>query len=133
MITVNPAYKNLRAGLELPDGDLVILTGPNNSGKSAILQWLNMSSAFRLRCDYISPRRFDLSNEVAIALNTDQELENLWNSRKAYNPAVAELTAPDALRELIALPNDARARIIEWHNKYFGELKVERSSPTNDF
>lgn len=132
-IQVKQQFKNLKGGLQIPDGDLNIFTGPNNSGKSALLQYLNIHSEIRNSCDYISPRRFDVSNEVAIALNSDRELEMLWNQRKQYNDAVAELTAPDPIRELVSLPDDARRRIIEWHNRYFGELKVERSDPCNQF
>ncbi len=132
-IQVTQTFKNLPAGLEIPDGDLNIFTGPNNSGKSAILQFLNIHSDIRNSCDYISPRRFDLSNEVAIALNADRELESLWNQRKQYNDTIAELMAPDAIRELVSLPNQARNLIVEWHNHYFGELKVEKSNPDNDY
>lgn len=132
-IQVKTPFKNLQPGLEIPDGALNILTGPNNSGKSALLQYLNIHSEIRNSCDYISPRRFDISNEVSIALNTDRQLEDLWNQRKQYNDTIAELTAPDAIQELISLPNNARQRIIEWHNRYFGELKVERSNPDNDY
>jgi ABC-type phosphonate transport system ATPase subunit len=119
--------------LELPEGDLVVLVGSNNSGKSAILQYINTHSELRDKADYVSPRRFDLSNEVAIALNQDQELQNAWNQRKDTNPAIAELTAPDPIRELVSLPNDARAKIVEWHNRYFGELAVQRSRADNDY
>lgn len=133
VITVTQAFKCLPQGLAIPDGSLNIFTGPNNSGKTAILQYLNIQSSIRENCDYVSPRRFDLSNEVAIALNSDQEIKNLWNQRKQYNENIAELTAPDAIRELISLPNSSRQRIIEWHNRYFGELKIERSNPDNEF
>lgn len=132
-IRVTSQFKNLPPGLELPDGDLNILVGPNNSGKTAILQYLNIHSEIRNSCDYVSPRRFDLSNEVTIALQTDRELDNMWQQRKQYNPSIAELTAPDAIRELVSLPNRERNLIIEWHNRYFGELKVEKSNPDNDY
>jgi len=130
---VNQQFKNLPVGLQLPEGDLVVLTGANNSGKSAILQYLNIHSELRNQADYVSPRRFDLSNEVAIALNTDQELLSMWNQRKDGNPTITELTAPDPIRELLSLPNTARAKIKEWHNRYFGELNVERSKTDNEF
>ncbi len=133
VLQVKTEYKNLPVGLQLPEGDLVVLTGANNSGKSAVLQYLNIHSELRNQADYISPRRFDLSNEVAIALNADQELQNMWNQRKDGNTAIAELTAPDPIRELVSLPNLARAKIKEWHNRYFGELNVERSKTDNEF
>jgi len=132
-LLVNQEFKNLAIGLEIPEGDLCVFVGPNNSGKSAVLQYLNIYSDIRDQCDYISPRRFDLSNEVSIALNSDQELTNLFNERKQYNPAVAELNAPDAIRELIGLSNAARSQIIDWHNRYFGKLSVERSDPDNEY
>lgn len=132
-LQVRNEFKNLPTGLQLPEGDLVVLTGANNSGKSAILQYLNIHSELRDRADYVSARRFDLSNEVAIALNTEDQLRDMWNQRKDGNPLIAELTAPDPIRELVSLPNTARAKIIKWHNRYFGELNVERSKLDNDF
>ncbi len=132
-VTVSGTFKCLPTGLAIPDSTLNVLTGPNNSGKSAILQYLNIRSPLSQNCDYVSPRRFDLSNEVAIALNSDLEIRNLWNQRKAWNETIAELSAPDAIREMVSLPNAARQRITEWHNRYFGELKVERSNPDNEF
>lgn len=132
-IVVENDFKNLRKGLEIPEGDLVILTGSNNSGKSAVLQYLNTHGSIRNHSDYISPRRFDLSNEVAIALNSDRELQDMWNNRKQTHQNVSELTAPDPIRELLALPNDERNKIIAWHNQYFGELVVKRSKLDNDF
>jgi len=63
----------------------------------------------------------------------DDELRNMFNERKAYSEAMTELNAPDPIRELLSLPNPARQRIIEWHNRYFGQLHVERSSPENDY
>lgn len=132
-LRVASQFKNLPSGMELPEGDLVVLVGSNNSGKSAILQYINIHSDLRDQADYVSPRRFDLSNEVAIALNQDQELQNAWNQRKDTNPAIAELTAPDPIRELVSLPNDARAKILQWHNRYFGELVVQRSRSDNDY
>ena len=57
---VNNAFRNLPAGLEIPDASLVVLTGSNNTGKSAILQYLNVHSEIRepLR---VSCRLFGLS------------------------------------------------------------------------
>ncbi len=126
-------YKSLPRNLSIPEGNLVILTGPNNSGKSAILQYLNIHSELRNKADYISPRRFDLSNEVAIALNNDVEMTNLFNERKRVNPALAEFTAPDPIKELIALPDKDRELIIKWHNDFFGKLSVERSNQNNEY
>jgi len=133
MVATTQAFKNLPLGLEIPDGDLVIFTGPNNSGKSALLQYMNMYSSIRERCDYVSPRRFDLSNEVAIALNFKNEILSAWNQRKSYSESTAEFSAPDAIRELVSLPNAARDRIVDWHNRYFGELRIEKADPGNDF
>lgn len=133
VLQVRTEFKNLPIGLLLPEGELVVLTGANNSGKSAILQYLNIHSELRDRADYVSPRRFDLSNEVAMALNSDQELQNMWNQRKDGNTTIAELTAPDPIRELLSLANPARTKIQDWHNRYFGELHIERSKPDNDY
>ena len=132
-IIVTSPFKNLQPGLAIPDCPLTILTGSNNSGKSSILQYLNIHSELRPRSDYVSPRRFDMSNEVAMALNADAELTNQWNQRKDYNPNVAELTAPDPIRALLGMTNVARERVVEWHNTYFGTLHIERSSPENEF
>ena len=133
MIETTNVFKNLRLGLLLPDGDMNVLTGPNNAGKSAILQYLNIHGPNRGTSDYISPRRFDLSNQVAIALNADEELKGLWNQRKSWNDSMAEITAPDAIRELVSLPDGARQRIIDWHNSYFGQLEIEPFNPANRY
>lgn len=133
MIETTQTFKNVRLGLALPDGDMNVFTGPNNSGKSAILQYLNMYGPSRATSDYISPRRFDLSNQVSIALNADEELKGLWNQRKTWNDQMAEITAPDAIRELVSLPDEARERITDWHNSYFGELKIEPFNPANRY
>jgi ABC-type branched-subunit amino acid transport system ATPase component len=132
-LQVNSTFKNLTIGLELPDGQLNVLTGPNNSGKSAILQWLNIASPIAGESDYVSPRRFDLSNQVAIAMNADDELRSLFQQRKQYNDTLAELTAPDPIRELVHLNDSDRAQAIEWHNRYFGKLVIEKAHPENEF
>ncbi len=132
-IATTRVFRNLPNGLQIPDGPLVILTGSNNSGKSSVLQYLNIYSDLRARADYVSPRRFDMSNEIAIALNADEELRQLWNNRKNYNDQTAELSAPDPIRELIGMTDVARQKVIDWHNTYFGQLEIERKSTTNRF
>lgn len=131
--TVDGQFKNLRPGLEIPDGPLVVLTGQNNAGKSAILQWLNIRSPIAGNADYVSPRRFELSNEVAIALNSDAEIASLFSQRKQWNETLAELAAPDPIRELVHASNADRQRVIEWHNRYFGELQIEKLHPDNEY
>lgn len=130
---VNGQFKNLRPGLEIPEARLVVLTGQNNAGKSAILQWLNINSPISGTADYVSPRRFELSNEVSIALNSDVEIANLFNQRKQWNEALAELAAPDPIRELVHASNADRERVIDWHNRYFGQLQIEKLHPDNDY
>jgi predicted ATPase len=132
-LIVGASFRNLPPGLALPDGHMNVFTGPNNSGKSAILQWLNTASPFANQSDYVSPRRFDVSNQVSIALNMDEELRNLFQQRKQFNPQLAEFNAPDAIRELLGLEDVDRSRVVQWHNEYFGELRVERASSTNEF
>lgn len=133
MFVVGSQFKNLRPGLELPDAPLVVLTGPNNSGKSAILQWLNIHSPIAQQADYVSPRRFELSNQVAMALDSDTELQNLFQQRKQYNETIAELQAPDAVRELVHWNDRDRDRVVEWHNKYFGQLVIAKQNEQNKF
>ena len=89
VLKVTQVYKNLPIDLEIPVDDLVILAGPNNSGKSAILQYLNISGGFGEKADYISPRRFDVLNEVAIGLTFEQEQINQHNDRKSFRENVA--------------------------------------------
>lgn len=132
-IKTNQAHKNLTLNTDLPEQDLVILTGQNNSGKSAILQYLNMRSSFKDEADYISPRRFDSSNELSISTNQDEELKNEKNARKNYNSKAAEFQAPDPAREFMGLDDEHRSQAVAWHNKYFGKLKFEKTNPKNQY
>lgn len=132
-IRVTKVHKNLAVGLAIPVGDLVVFTGQNNSGKSAILQYLNMSAGWGVKADYISPRRFDASNEVAVGLRFGQETKQQLDARKRYDGGQAEFQAPDPIRELLSLDDADRRRAIEWHNRYFGDLRIERSSTTNEW
>lgn len=40
-IKIDGGYRGLPAGLKIPDGDLNIFVGINNSGKTRILEYLN--------------------------------------------------------------------------------------------
>lgn len=133
MLQVAGQFRNLPGGLVIPEGSLNVLTGPNNSGKSAILQWLNSQSPISSIADYVSPRRFDVSNQIAISINADEELRSLFAQRKQFNPQNAEFNAPDAVRELLGLEDEDRERVIAWHNESFGRLEVARASATNEF
>lgn len=130
-ITTTGVFKNVPQGFIVRAGNLNILTGANNSGKSAILNALNIYSSISQQSDYVSPRRFELSNQVAIALNFDAELQTLWSQRKQLNPNLAEFEAPDPMRELLSFEDEVRDEIMKWHNRYFGELKIELSNPRN--
>jgi hypothetical protein len=130
MTTVGGQFRNLPSGLDIPDGDLVIFSGPNNSGKSSILKYLAQSS---VEIDYISPRRFDVVSEMSIEPNAEQQRQNLFQQRRQENPNESEKQAPEPFRELISMSNADRQRVIDWHNRYFGALSVERLDPTNDF
>jgi predicted ATPase len=130
MTTVGGQFRNLPDGLEIPDGDLVVFSGPNNSGKSSILKYLAQSVA---DIDYISPRRFDVSSEMSIEPNAEQQRQSLFQQRRQDNPNESEKQAPEPFRELISMSNADRQRVIDWHNRYFGALSIERLDPSNDF
>lgn len=123
--------KAFKGGVELPDRDLIIFFGQNNCGKSSILYSVN--SAYGTIADYISPRRFDLSNEVVVSKNYDNEMVQQENERKNYRIDSCELTAPDSIREIFTLNDKERDYVLKWHNDYFGELKVEKLKPDNFF
>jgi len=130
MATVTTQFRNLPAGLDIPDGDLVVFSGPNNSGKSSILKYIAKEPT---EFDYVSPRRFDVSSEMSIEPNAEQQRHNLLQQRRQDNPNESEKQAPDPFRELVSMSNDDRQRVIDWHNHYFGALTVERLEPSNDF
>lgn len=121
--------KAFKGNVELPDRDLIIFFGQNNCGKSAILYSVN--STYGQVADYISPRRFDISNDVVVTKQYDTEMVQQQNERKSYNLNVCELTAPDPIREIFTLNDNEREYIIKWHNEYFGKLKIEKLKPDN--
>ena len=123
--------KGFKGGIPLPERELVIFFGQNNCGKSSILYSIN--STYGQQADYISPRRFDLSNDVVVTKNYDTEMVQAQNQRKEYNLNACELTAPDSIREIFTLSNNERDYITKWHNQYFGKLKIEKSKPDNDY
>jgi predicted ATPase len=125
------AKKAFKGNVELPAKDLIIFFGQNNCGKSSILYSIN--SSYGGIADYISPSRFNVSNEVVVTKEYDTEMVQLQNQRKNYNLNVCELSAPDPVREILTLDDNEREYIIKWHNEYFGKLKIEKLKPNNLF
>jgi len=123
------ARKGFQGNVPLPDNELIVLFGQNNCGKSSILYSVNATHG--QNADYISPRRFDLSNDVVVTRNYDNEMVQQQNQRKQFNQNDCELTAPDPIREIFTLNDVERNYIIKWHNEYFGELKIEKLKPDN--
>lgn len=123
------AKKGFKGNVPLPEKDLIIFFGQNNCGKSSILYSIN--STYAQDADYISPRRFDLSNQVVVSHTYDTEMAQQQNERKNYNQNICELTSPDPIREIFTLDDVEREYIIKWHNAYFGELKIEKHKPNN--
>ncbi len=123
--------KAFKGNVELPDRDLIIFFGQNNCGKSAILYSIN--STYGRDADYISPRRFDLSNDVALTKGYESEMVRQQNARKDYNLNACELIAPDSVIEIFTLNDNERDIIIKWHNEYFGKFKIEKLNPDNSY
>lgn len=121
--------KGFKGGVQLPDRNLIIFFGQNNCGKTSILYSIN--STFGNVADYISPRRFDLSNQVVVSHEYETEMTQQQNRRKNYNKNMCELAAPDPIREIFTLDDNERKYLIKWHNIYFGELKIEKLKPNN--
>ena len=67
----------------MPEQDLIIFFGQNNCGKSSILYSIN--STYGKSSDYISPRRFDLSNEVVVTRQFQTEMSQQQDQRKHYD------------------------------------------------
>lgn len=127
-------FKGVPKGLVLPDDkSYLVLVGPNNSRKSSILQSLNQNNSLKATSDYVSPRRFDVQNFVDITRNLDTVVKNQKNDRKQEPGDWSELPAPNPAQELITLSDIDRARVIDWHNLYFGKLSVHRSRTDNQF
>lgn len=123
--------KGFQGNINLPDQDLIIFFGQNNCGKSSILYSIN--STYGKSSDYISPRRFDLSNEVVVTRQFQNEMSQQQDQRKHYDENSCELSAPDPIRELFSLSDTQRDIVLKWHNKYFGEIIIEKLNPENEF
>ena len=124
MLKVTREFKNLPVGLEIPEGDHVVLTGSNNSGKSALIQYMNATNVISNASDYISIRRFEPSDTIGLPPNADSQIADMRNSRKRQDVGIAELADPNATRQLIGLSDHDREIVIQWHNRFFGELKL---------
>ncbi|MCL4406170.1 MAG: AAA family ATPase [Patescibacteria group bacterium] len=126
-IVVDQTTKSLREGLKIPNNYLNILIGPNNSGKSNILEFINQQykTDGATASDYIPPRRFDVSNNMQSMADTYKELEASLNQRRRVkDSSTSELPNFDPIRELAALDNSARSALLKWHNKYFGHIEI---------
>lgn len=66
-IELDREYRGLPAGLKIPDGDLNIFVGINNSGKTRILEYLNQK--FGNQIDYVSPDRLRVKPKSNFSLN----------------------------------------------------------------
>lgn len=121
--------KAFKGNVPLPDRQLIIFFGQNNCGKSSILHSIN--ATYGDVADYISPSRFNLSNDVVVTKEYDTEMVQQQNQRKNYNINLCELIAPDPIREIFTLDDNEREYIIKWHNEYFGKLKIEKLKPNN--
>lgn len=132
MIEVTAQYKNLQIGLQIPEQDLIILVGPNNSGKSNILRYLDKESIIKDQIDYISPSRLNVENSITVSPNHISEMNQDFQSRKNnFNDDSSEMAAPNPTRELFKLSDTDRDRVIEWHNKYFGKIEIVPNDTTN--
>lgn len=118
---------------DIPKTGLVIIVGKNNSGKSRLLtKWRDIFSTEQ--AEYIPPNRFDIQENISADMET--ELNNQRFSRKkSSNPnrKISELPQPQTFLELIALQDIDRNKLINWHNKYFDFLKIEKKNPGNMF
>lgn len=132
-IRVSKDYKNLPKDFKIPDQDFVVLCGPNNSGKSAILQYVASFSDVKDRADYISPSRFNASHAVSIDLESERRVVTLFMDRKNYRENSSEFTAPDPTQELFALDDELRDIALRWHNEYFGHAEVQQSNRRNSW
>ncbi|SHG67392.1 ABC-type Mn2+/Zn2+ transport system, ATPase component [Fodinibius roseus] len=125
------AIKGFKGNVKLPDNNLIVLFGQNNSGKTSIL--LSINKAYGNSSDYISPLRFNISNSVTIDHNFDNQIQRAHNDRSNYSPNRAEVQAPDAIKEIFNLDDHKREKIKEWHNRYFGKLSIKRSDEKNRY
>lgn len=124
---------DLSTQTDIPDTDLVIIVGKNNSGKSRLLK--KWSSFFAEKSDYIPPNRFNVADRVSADIDTDRENERQRRTYTFYygNPSqkVSEYPQPDTFLELIALDDIDKESLKKWHNNYFDTLEIKKKSPTN--
>lgn len=131
-IELEREYRGLLQGLKIPDGDLNIFIGINNSGKTRILEYLNQK--FGNQIDYVSPDRLRVKSKPTFSLSQDfnSALGQLASSRKSHNE-LGEIPAPDPIDEIIGLKDANRELLRDWHNQYFEEMKWSRSDEENDW
>lgn len=118
---------------DIPDTDLVIIVGKNNSGKSRLLKvWSNF---FKEKSDYIPPNRFNVKERVSANIDIDRENERHSRTYEYYvnnpNQRVSEYPQPDTFLELISLDDLDRENLTKWHNNYFDTLEIKKKSLTN--
>jgi len=131
-IEIDHDYRGLPVGLKIPDGDLNIFVGINNSGKSRILEYLNRK--FGDKIDYISPDRLRVKPKPTFQFsqNIYDLINQLAGSRKSH-PETGEVPGPDPIDEIVGLKKRDREILRDWHNKYFEEMTWGRTDEDNDW
>ncbi|MDO8136528.1 MAG: hypothetical protein Q6354_02715, partial [Candidatus Brocadiales bacterium] len=99
-IVVNRNERTLRNGLVLPNKNLNIFIGPNNSGKSNILMYINTHFADSY---YISPQRLHVSDTIPIIQDIMQSFNQSRDQRKTKQAGNSEIPGPDPTQELATL------------------------------
>lgn len=122
-ISVSGNERTLQNGLVLPNKNLNIFVGPNNSGKSNILIYINRH--FGDDSDYVSPQRLAVSNTVPIIENITQRLTNNRARRKEKDANTPEIDGPNPTQELACLNNKSIELLMKWHKQYFAEITID--------
>lgn len=122
-IIIEQEFKTLPGGLKLPNNPLNIFIGPNNSGKTNILLFIN--ERFGGDTYYVSPQRFNVTNRMQVLENIENYFNQSRDSRKRKEGDVSEIPGPDPTAEIAALDKKSIELLFKWHKQYFAEIRID--------
>jgi len=122
-IVVQQQFKTLPIGLEIPNNNLNIFVGPNNSGKSNIL--LYISEKLGNDAYYVSPQRFTASNRLQVLESIENFFTQSRDTRKRKEGETSEILGPDPTAELAALDKKSIDLLLSWHKQYFAAIRID--------
>ena len=103
-------------------GRLTVLVGPNNSGKSRLLQILNqelMPKSQAPSSDYLPPFRFRTRSDSGVPGNASNEILSRRRGRSGAGADSNPDVSTDPIVHLVGLPNSARESVRRAHEQVF--------------